>query len=117
MLQVFGSGGGGEELGSLGEVRVQEKVFGGDFRDVGVSNPPVSVSEGDAEGFDDGVEVFGGIVLVVFEGWDLLCTLELLKDAEGYQGYKALSVWRMFPDLDTLRVAEAGSVLALEVEG
>jgi len=50
-------GGGGEEGGAGGEVGGGEEAGDGNGGDGRVGDPPVSVREGDAEGFDYGVEV------------------------------------------------------------
>ena len=83
-MDCLGGGGWGEEFRSLGEVGGLEKGLGGDGGDVRVGDEPVAVCEGDAEGFDDCVEVLWGVVLGRGEGWDLLCGLEFFEDAEGY---------------------------------
>ena len=63
-----------------------------------VGYPPACVCEGDAEGFDYCVEVFGGVVLVLCEFWDLTAFFEGFEDSESHECYDSLAIWRMFPD-------------------
>lgn len=70
-----------EELRPLFEIRCGDEFVGGDFDLVGVRDEPGGVGEGDAEGFEDGVEVWRGVVVFWFEGGDHTLGFQLLDDA------------------------------------
>ena len=116
VAEVLVGGGGGEEFGSLGEVGRRDEVLGGHARDVRVGDPPVPVREGDAQGLDEGVQVRSRVVLVGLEGRDRARFFQLLQDPQRHQRHQPLPVRRVLPDVDALRVAVAGRVLALEAE-
>jgi len=93
--------GGVEEGGARGEVAWGEELRCGDRFDRGVGDEPGGVSESEAEGFDDGVEVGGRIVVLGTEAGDGAGRFEVLEDAQGEEGDDALPVWWVFPDADS----------------
>lgn len=92
----------GEEFCALGEVAPRDQLGGGNFFDGGVRDPPVCVCEGDAEGFDHGVEMLGTVVVGFGPDGDFARSFEFFENAEGHEGDDALAVGRMFPDFDTV---------------
>jgi hypothetical protein len=69
-----------------------------------VGYPPACVGKGDAEGFDYCVQVFGRVMLFGSEGWDGAGAFEGFDYPESHQGYDALAVGRVFPDLHAMVV-------------
>ena len=104
-----------EEFCAGGEVGFGKEFLHGDFYNVGICDEITTVGEGDAERFDDGVEICGIVVVVGGEGGDLVGGFELLENPKGEQGDKALAVWRVLPDFKAGR--GVGGFLTIEAEG
>lgn len=107
---------GVEERSALEEILLREEALDGHGRDVGVGNVPAAVGKGQAESFDDGVEIGRGVEVLGLERGDLALLLELLDDAEGHEGDDALAVGRVFPELDAFVGSFLGEALAAEFE-
>lgn len=108
--------GGIEERGAGCEVFLRKQLRDGDLGDAGVRDVPRGVGEGDAEGFDQSVEVGRGVVVFLFEDRDLAGFLELLEDPEGHEGYDSLTVRRVLPDFYALWIVTGTRAVALGLE-
>lgn len=106
-----------KEGSPLEEIFLGEEALDGHRRDVGVGNVPLSVGKGQAEGLDDGVEIWRGVEVLGLERGNLALLLELLDDAQGHQGDDPLAVGRVLPELDALVGSVLGETLAAELEG
>ena len=78
---------------------------------MGVCNPPVGISEGDAKGFDDGVKIGGRVVVPIRKRIDHFGFLELLKDPQRHEGDDALAIRRVLPELKVSRSCTMSSEL------
>lgn len=123
MVWDWRGGLGVEEGGAGEEVFAGDELLGGHRGDVWVCYPPVCVGKGDAEGFDDGVDVRGRVVVVLGESGDLTLLFEDLEHAQGHEGDDALAVGRVFPYVHAFRrlvvhgvAVGLGDALGLEVE-
>lgn len=99
-----------EDLGAFGKVGLRDELLRRDLLDVGVGHPPAGVGEGDAQGFDDGVKVGGGVVILLSKAGDLALFLELLEYAERHEGDDALAVGRVLPHLHAMVFGVVGAV-------
>ena len=61
-----------EEFGTFGKVGSGYQVGSGYFDDFWIGDEPCSVCETDAQGFDDGMEVVGSVVVFLLKCGDLL---------------------------------------------
>ena len=59
-----------EDFSPFREVGAGYHLCGGNFNDGGIRNEPGGVCEGDAEGFDHSVQIFGAVVVFFSEGAD-----------------------------------------------
>lgn len=117
VLDDLGGLGGVEELGPLLEVGCGDELLGRDFDLVGVGDEPGGVGEGDAEGFQDGVKVGCGVVVICLEGGDHTLGFQLLDDTQCHEGYDTLAVGRVLPDLYAVGGGMLGGALGRELEG
>ena len=61
---------GVEDFGPFGQVGARYHFCGGDFDDGRIGDEPGGVGEGNSEGFDHGVQVFGAVVVFFGESAD-----------------------------------------------
>ena len=61
-----------EDFRPFGKVGAGYHFCGGHFNDGGISDEPGGIGKGNAEGFDNGVQVFGAVVVFFGEGADAI---------------------------------------------
>ena len=86
-----------EDFGPFREVGARYHFCGGDFDNGGISDKPGGVGEGNTEGFDHGMQVFGAIVVFFGECADAVGVFQFFKDAEGHKCDDALAIGWVLP--------------------